>query len=291
MRFFVIYFSTHPMSTSQSIPNIQALVQACNELHISYSFYDSNHNFVGLNVKKPSYFANASTPLNDESVSKICKDKEFTFKLVGTIVRMPKTLGFVNPLCDPQYQKYVQYDSYAAIASKIEKEFTYPLIIKMNSGSRGANIYKCHNKQDVLKALAIIYNKQSFQYDYIALAQEYISIAREFRVIIFNKKVVLVYEKDFSKAQFVGNISPFHQENARALHITDSVLVTKLQNFIDPLFSRLDVMFAGLDIVLDKDGDCCMIELNSKPGFEYFVRDNGYSALVDVYKKIISYLK
>jgi glutathione synthase/RimK-type ligase-like ATP-grasp enzyme len=274
-----------------SIPNIHALCKACDDLQVEYSFYDLNHNFVGLHLHEPYYFANASTPLNDESVSKICKDKEFTFKLVGSQVRMPKTMGFVNPDCDAQYQKYVVYHSYEEIISKIEDEFTYPLIMKMNSGSRGANVFKCKNRNDGMNALAAIYNKQSFHYDYIALAQEYISIAQEFRVIIFNKEIVLVYEKDFSDAHYIDNISPFHQENAHAILVSDAEIITKLQKFIQPLFATLPVVFAGLDIVIDEKGMFSMIELNSKPGFDYFVRDNGYPELVAVYKKIVNYLK
>ena len=279
------------MSHIQPIANIRCLTKACQELGVPYSYHDKNHNFIEIDIGRPYYFANGATPLNDEAVSKICHDKEFTHQLLQSTIRMPATAGFIDPECDPRYQHYVKQHSYPEIISEIKKEFSFPIIVKMNSGSFGVNVFRCENEDETLSAIKTIYNKASSHYDYIALAQKHVSIKREFRVIILDQKIILVYEKDFSGAHFTGNLSPFYQENSRAVLISDSKLIKKLQKFIMPLFTRLNVRFAGLDIVIDEKNDIYLLELNSRPGFEYFVRDNGEELLVPVYKKIITSLQ
>jgi glutathione synthase/RimK-type ligase-like ATP-grasp enzyme len=276
------------MNISTSIPNIRCLVRACEELDIPYTYHDENHNFVGLtNAGKNIYFANATTPFNDESVARICKDKEFTYRLLKNKVLMPQTTGFLDPECQEKYRKYLKYFSYSEITQEIFRVYSLPLIIKKNAGAQGANVFLCTSEKDVSFALTTIYNKHSYLYDYIALAQQYIPIKKEYRVVMFNQKIVLMYEKDASQATCTGNISPLHQENSRAVLVKDTLLINRINNFLKPLFATLDLRFTGLDIILDDQNSLWLLEMNSRPGFEHFIQDNGDENLIMMYRDIL----
>ncbi len=282
------------MKKFQPILNTACLVQACKELGIAHTFYDNHHNLVGVHLDREYFFANGSTPFNDEAVGKICKDKEFTYRILNSTIRMPRTAGFIDPKYDPGYEGYVNLDTQEHIVSEIEEKFSYPLIIKMNSGSRGIQVFKCQDRSAVARSLSAIFNKASQYYDYVAIAQEYIRIKHEYRVIILNNKIVLAYEKDFSQATCGDNISPLHQDNSRAILISGAPytkLLGRISQFIAPLFQKISIGFAGLDIVTNTDNEMYRLEINSKPGFEYFVRDNGIKELVKVYRKMLKGLK
>jgi glutathione synthase/RimK-type ligase-like ATP-grasp enzyme len=276
---------------SENIPNIRCLAMACDQLNIPYQYYDKNHNFIAITLDQIYYFANASTPLNSHSIAKICKDKQFTYQVIQDVVRMPRTSGFLNPDCDPKFHKYLTHFSIEEITKAITESFLLPVIIKKNAGSQGVNVFLCNTPQEIHLSLTKIYDKNSYLFDYIALAQQHVNIAHEFRVIIYNKQILLTYEKDISQALFVGNLSPLHFENSKAVLLTDQVMIKRLQDFIQPIFSKIAINFAGLDIVLDKDNNMWLLELNSSPGFEHFVKDNSDEPLISMYQKILLDLK
>jgi len=267
-------------------------MEACKRLDVKYETFDDNHNFIRVNLDKPYLFLNFSTPFNNDSVVKLCVDKEFTYRLLKEKVHMPRTAAFFDPHYEKEdFQKYKEQKDEEAIADCIVKDFNLPVIVKMNQGSFGTNVFLCRDRAEVLQSLKTIYNKKSSDYDYMALAQEYIDSKKEYRAIIFQGEVILLYEKNFSQAVFTGNLSPLHQENARAELIEDQKLIERISDFIRPMFEMADIEFAGLDILIDKNDDIFLLEINSKPGFSYFVRDNGEEPLVEMYEKLLVYLK
>lgn len=279
------------MNKIHPIPNTASLVEACKNLGIPFSFYDDNHNLIGVALDREYFFANASTPFNDESVSKISKDKEFTYRVLRGIIEMPKTLGFLDPHCDPEYASYVKYPSHKDIVNEIEKNFSYPVIVKKNSGAQGNYVFKCKDRAEATCAVKTIFTKKARSYDYVALAQECLHIAHEYRVVVFQNEIVLVYEKDFSKATITDNISPLHQTNSKAVLIQDKNILEELSAFIAPLSHKIHLGFVGLDIIVDKHGALWLLEINTKLGFRYFVKDNGTAPLVNIYEKMLLFLR
>jgi glutathione synthase/RimK-type ligase-like ATP-grasp enzyme len=270
-----------------AIANTRCLKEAARRLNIPVTTHDDNGNFISLELDKPYYFANATTPFNGGVEAKICKDKEFAYKLLKNSVKMPRTIGFVNPDCEEQYKKYLKFFSHDEIVDEILKQFKLPVIVKMNAGSLGANVFKCQSREEILRALEAIFNINSSTFDYVALAQEYIDIKEEFRVVIYNREVVLAYKKDISEAAFTGNLSPLHHENAKAIIINDQKLIDRFSKLIQLVFSKLDIMFAGLDIIIDTKGEMYLLELNAQPGFNHLVQDNGDEPLIAMYTKIL----
>ncbi len=279
------------VSKKTTTTNTLALQTACERLGIPYQVYDIHGNFIGVKTDRIHYFANCSTPFNDGGTERVCRDKGFSYELLKDTVRMPRTKAYVDPNpINKEFDKYVDNSEHNAITDDILKSFSFPIIIKMNSGSEGKNVYLCKTHKDVHTALTAIYSKQSTSYDYIALAQECVYREREYRVIVLQGKVILAYEKDFSNGVFVGNLSPLHYENAKAIHITDSVRIDSFQAFINPLQAILPLGFMGLDLLQDNEGQLWLIELNTQPAFNYFVRDNSDAVLIDMYATILKTL-
>lgn len=280
------------MSELQSYPNTRCVRRACDALGIPYRVHDAYGNFVALDLDPVRYFVNASTPFNNSAVDKICKDKEFSWKLLKDVVRTPRTKGYFDPYPqDSQYAGYVVEESYEAIADSMVQEFSLPVIVKMNSGLKGKNVYLCRDAAAVLTAITTIFNHELPSSDYVALAQEYIPPKREYRAVVFRGKLVLLYEKDISSATFNGNLSPLHYENARAVLVDDVTVRSRVEEAIAGIFPVLDLEFGGIDLIEDEAGSLHVIELNTHPGFTFFVKDNGDEPLVAMYERILRELR
>ncbi|MEG4323329.1 MULTISPECIES: YheC/YheD family protein [unclassified Microcoleus] len=271
--------------------NISLVLEACQELNISYEIIAPNQNLVRIKLNgQYYYFVNFSMPFNNEQIVHIFKDKEYTYQLLKDKIKTPKTLGFLSPFCEEKYHKYLEFKDCAEIAAEVGKTFSLPVIVKRNRGSAGNNVLLCETHEQVLGAIEIVFDVNSKNYDYVCLAQEYIDIRHEYRAVFFDRKLVLLYEKDKSDAKFAGNLSPLHWDGAKAKHITDSEIISEIENFVRPVFEEIQINYAGFDIALDTNGEYWLIEINSSPNYDIFVRDNDRQIAVTMFKDILDSL-
>lgn len=270
----------------------KCLIEACKRLDILYSFVAGDENFLQVNLGGHRYyFPGASTPFNNGATSKICRDKEFSYKLLKDAIAMPKSMGFVDPEGPEGYRGYARVSSTEGIIENICAEFKFPVIVKRNSGSQGQHVFLCKNRDEVKAAVQVVFEKDekdSKGYDHVVLAQEYIVAKKEYRAVVFEKNILLLYEKDISGAVFTGNLSPLHWENSKAIRIIDEKTIGRMQAFTAPIYPLLDLRYGGLDIIEDASGNLSLVELNSRPGFGRFAKDNGSEPLVQMYVKILS---
>ncbi|MEH2373886.1 YheC/YheD family protein, partial [Nostoc sp.] len=105
--------------------------------------------------------------------------------------------------------------------------------------------------------------------------------------VFLNKELVLLYEKDITNAKFAGNLSPLHWDGAKAKYINDPQILSEIANFAKPIFEELDIDYGGLDIVLDRDNQYCLIEINSHPNYSIFTRDNGEEPVLKIFEKML----
>jgi glutathione synthase/RimK-type ligase-like ATP-grasp enzyme len=270
---------------------MNCVVQACENLKIPYTFLDENQNLVRVDFKKPYYFINFTSPFGRHDIVRICRDKEFTYRIVKDVIRTPQTTGYLDPLCREDHRKYAKFKTNAEIAEAIQGEYSLPVIVKRNQGTRGRNVFLCRTPAEIPAALEQIFNPNTKMYDYVAIAQEYVPIYREFRVILFYGEILLIYQKKTEGATFTGNLSPLHWENSRAEMITEPSLIQNIHDFVTPLNNVLELQFSGLDVVQDHAGNWWLIEINSQPDFELFIRDNGEAPVIEIYKKMLTRLK
>lgn len=277
------------LDNSSAIINLQVLTRVCKELGLPFEIKDDFGNFIEIKKgNKSFYFVYCNTPFNNESSSFISRDKEFSYRIFGKDLNMPKTKAYLNPEANDQYDIYKKYKNQNQIIEDIEENFSYPMIVKMNSGSRGNNTFLCHNENEIKIALRNIFNPNSKDYDYVANVQEYINIKKEYRVIWFEKKIVFVYEKVVNGQK--KNISPLHNDDAKAILIREEGILTEIENFLSKSKSLSDFDYLGIDLVIDADGQMKLLEINSHPGFSYFVRDNGEEEIKKMYKKMLEIL-
>jgi glutathione synthase/RimK-type ligase-like ATP-grasp enzyme len=264
------------------------LEEAAKRLGLSFEFFDTHRNLVRVGTKPPLLFSGTITPFNSEMTAKICRDKEYAYFLLRNKIAMPHSRGFLDPGCDEEYSHYLQFHSVDVIVTEILREFSLPVIIKKNAGARGRNVFLAKEKDEVAAALQKIFNRDSADYDYIALAQEYLNISHEYRVVVHSGEVLLAYEKDKTGAKFNGNLSPLHWEDAKAVPVDDLKSLERFRTFAAPIYENIDLRFGGLDIAEDAEGRLHLLELNTKPGFSIFIRDNGPERVVGMYEKVLS---
>ena len=273
------------------LTNISLVLEACRELNIPYEILHPSQNLIRIRHGGEDYFfVNYMTAFDSGSLAQIFKDKEYTYQLLKAHINTPKTLSFVSPHCEDKYQKYLSFPDIESIVLEVNKNFAFPVIIKRNRGSGGNNVFLCESGEQIKAALEIIFNVNSKDYDYVALAQEYIEITREYRAIFCKEKLVLLYEKDKSQAEFAGNLSPLHWEGAKAQHITNSRVIAEIEDFVMPVFAEMAIDYAGFDIALDTKGAYWLIEINSSPNYDIFVRDNDRQIVVTMFKSILESL-
>ncbi|MHC5775438.1 ATP-grasp domain-containing protein [Nostoc sp.] len=270
------------------LDNVSLLLQACENLNISYEIIHPAENLVKIKLNsKPHYFCNFSTPLINQAVAHLIRDKEYTYHILKEKVKLPRTVGFLSPFCDIQYKIYLKFPTIQDIVLEIKENFETPVIVKRNSGSSGHNVFLCQNQDEIETALKEIFNINFKKYDYVALAQEFIHIKSEYRAVFLNKELVLLYEKDITDAKFEGNLSPLHWNGAKAKYINNPQILSEIANFAKPVFEELDLDYGGLDIVLDRDNQYWLIEINSHPNFSIFTRDNGKEYALKLFEKIL----
>jgi len=273
------------------LTNIEILLAACEELNIPYEILHHSQNLIRIKHRGENYyFGNYMMPFNSASIAQIFKDKEYTYQVLNGKINTPRTLGFVSPHCQEKYKKYLTFPDIESILLEVNKNFALPVILKKNRGAGGNNVFLCETREQIKEALEIIFNVNSKDYDYVALAQEYIEIAHEYRAVFCKDKLVLLYEKDKSQAKFAGNLSPLHWEGAKAKHIINPNLMSEIEDFVKPVFAEMAINYAGFDIALDKKGQYWLIEINSTPNYDIFMRDNDRQIVVTMFKGILDSL-
>ena len=180
----------------KSTQNIQitAIAQALVNLNLPYTYHDQHKNLLSVYLNNELvFFTQAVTPFNNQTISRICDDKDFTYRLLKNKIRMPKTLSFFDPQALKKYNAYKKQLTVKEIVSDILTQFDLPVIIKKNTGKQGQNVFLCSDPKAIELALQKIFNRRSVKYDYLALAQTYIKKSKEYRVIFFNQQLLLAY--------------------------------------------------------------------------------------------------
>ena len=239
----------------------------------------------------PFVFVNWTTPLNPQSIMKLCQDKDYFYSFYKDVIHMPQTISFLNPYSDEKYARYLDSATIFGVIEQVEALFSYPLIVKKNRGSWGTNVFKAANRRSLEKGLLDVFNMNSATFDFVGLIQEFIDIEVEYRAIFLNGEYQFAYEKSIDNADFTGNLSPLHWEGSKAALVGDTAVKDALINFCMPMFAKLMVPFCGLDVAQDKQGKLWLIEANSSPGFDHIIKHEGDKIAVQLYETILRQLE
>jgi glutathione synthase/RimK-type ligase-like ATP-grasp enzyme len=119
------------------------------------------------------------------------------------------------------------------------------------------------------------------EYDQVALAQSYIPPKAVYRVVVFDSKVEFAYVKPHHRIEFGGNKEP--------KLITKKLLLGKLNRVVKSLAKVYPLLYAGVDVIEDKDGKLWVIEVNGSPVYSSFIKTYGKKPVADLFCRIIEY--
>lgn len=268
----------------------QLVAAACKKAGLAWTPVSGDGVVIKIHLpKKDHLVVNFNLGLIDSSVSYICKDKAYQIELLNQVVNFPRTKSYLDPFS--KYGFLAGFDNLEAIAEDILENFTLPMIVKMNQGSEGQGVYLCQSKIEVKQAVEKILGHQNWEYDYVLLAQEYIKPRAEYRAIVYKEQVEILYLKDNAQATFTGNLSPLHFSGAQAVEATDQKIKSQVAAFLGPIFRKIELQYAGFDLIVDESDQLWLIEINSAPGFAHYLASNPEEKMIQLWSKIFTDLK
>ncbi len=202
--------------------------------------------------------------LNSSQSMEISKDKLSTLQLLSTKnIPVPKTMLARFP-----------FD-----ISMVEKEFSYPIIVKTVVGSRGMGVFCVENRnklKDLINLLEISKDPKTN-----LILQEFISTSRgkDIRVIIIGGRAIGAMLRKSSDGSFKANYSSGGLVENYEINPTIEWLAVESAKIVG-----LDI--AGVDILFDKYS-YKVCEINSYPGFEGFEKATKINLQEEIFKYII----
>lgn len=215
-----------------------------------------SHDFV-IYLDKDIYLARmlekaGSRLFNKADFIKLCDDKMLTNIACASLgIRMPKT--FSSPLIYNRYLKESNYD----FLTNVGNELGYPYIFKRVYGSLGEGVHLVNSLQEA-KELYAMYFKEPLQF------QENISssFGKSMRVIVIDQEVVgsfIRYNTNDFRSNFGDTASSKKNENYPEFFKVAEILGKKL-----------NIEYAGIDFLFDKEDKPVLCEINSNAFFEEF---------------------
>jgi len=191
------------------------------------------------------------------------KDKLYTQQVLGeSNLPVPKTLLVKHPI-------NVEF---------VENNIGYPSIIKTLSGSFGAGVFLCENRNQLQQLLKMA---EITKPSYNIIIQEFIkeSHGKDLRVLVVNGKVVGCMMRQSVDDDFRANIT--RGGEGIPYQIDDDI------EWLGGESARLlNLDIAGVDLLFDKEG-YRICEVNSSPGFEGMDK----YCKTNVAEQIVTYVK
>ena len=221
-------------------------------------FFDKDVNLAKL-LEKAGYRC-----VNNSFVIETCDDKSKTYLALKDNFLMPKTI--LAPFC----YDGVKYSSYEFL-EEMGEELGYPLIVKENKGSFGAQVYKVNDINE-LENLVKGFNHCQF------LLQEFVetSVGKDLRVYVVGGKAV-AYAQRYNENDFRSNIN-FGGSMVKV------EIESKYTACAEEVAKALGADFCGIDLLFGND-DPLVCEVNSNAQFNALSETTG----VNVAKEIVKY--
>ena len=198
---------------------------------------------------------------------------ETALKLAAAGLPIPDTIP--APTCFPGCRRN------PASAEQAARLLGWPLVIKENKGSFGAQVYLANNKDEAAKILAHIG-------EHDCLFQRFIrdSAGKDLRVTVVGGKAICAMERQSaSKQEFRSNIGAGGTASARAMSPLEEKLAVDAAN-------ALGLDFAGVDILLGKDeNERYICEVNSNPQLQSTIDTCGINPATNIMWHIRSQIK
>ncbi|MCR4879853.1 MAG: RimK family alpha-L-glutamate ligase [Bacilli bacterium] len=194
---------------------------------------------------------------NKADFIKLCDDKVLTYiRCANEGIRMIETIA--GPLVYVDELEPRHYD----FLDKVIDKLGLPLVVKKVYGSLGEGVYIAKNKENLKAIYKDIYRNP-------LLFQKYISTSkgRSIRVLIIDHKIVGAFER-YNPSDFRSNFG----DTASSREIKND---EKIFNFAMNIVQKLDISYAGIDLLYDEGNEPILCEINSNAFFEEFEKITG----------------
>jgi len=161
----------------------------------------------------------------------------------------------------------------------VDREFTYPLIVKTVSGVAGKGVFLCENRAQFVDLTNLMEISRDSKVNVII--QEFISSSRgkDIRVYVVGGRPIAAMLRTAREGNFKANYSAGGDVAPFQLNPQVEWLAVESARLIN-----LDI--AGVDILFDGEG-YKICEVNSSPGFEGFEKATG----LNVPREVFNYLR
>jgi glutathione synthase/RimK-type ligase-like ATP-grasp enzyme len=271
----------------EKITSTKLIIKACDELGLKYSYGSKDKVVITIHYLNFNHLIiNFNLGLITGSLAHLCLDKAYQVEFFKDQINIPKTNSYLDP--QGKYSSMGKHNHVKNILKNIKEKFSFPIIIKKNKGSEGEGVFLSHNDNQLINAVRNTFDHKNKDYDYVLIAQQYIRPKAEYRAVFYKQKLEILYRKNNDKSTFTGNLSPLHFEGSTAVDITDKEKIKKITNFIKPIFKKINLEYAGFDIIEDKNKKLWLIEINSAPAYVHYLENNSDDKVIKLFKKILS---
>ncbi|MFH1409445.1 MAG: RimK family alpha-L-glutamate ligase [Nanoarchaeota archaeon] len=185
--------------------------------------------------------------LNTALAIDLAKDKLATVQmLAASNIPIPKTMLAKFPLN----------------LELVEKEFSYPIVLKTVSGSQGKGVFLCEKRSKLKDIMDLMETSMDAKVNVIL--QEFVagSKGKDIRVIVIGGRPIGAMLRQAKKGSFKANVSNGAKASPFPLNPSIEWLSTESARIIG-------LEIAGVDLLMS-DGQYFVSEVNSSPGFEGF---------------------
>ena len=193
---------------------------------------------------------------NKADFIKMCDDKMLTFIYCSNVgIRMPDT--YAGPLVYTSIQ-----EPHLEFLQTVIDKLGFPMVVKKVYGSLGEGVFLVNNKEELISLYKEICHNP-------ILFQRYVSSSKgkSIRVIVIDGKVFGAFSRknggDF-RSNFGTTAGSEKIENPE-----------KYLAFAQKIAEKLQIEYAGIDLLDDENGDLVMCEINSNAFFEEFEKTTG----------------
>ena len=193
---------------------------------------------------------------NKADFIKLCDDKMLTFiKCADMGIKMPDT--FAGPLVYSSIQ-----EPHLEFLDEIIAKLGFPMVVKKVYGSLGEGVFLVQNKDELISLYKEICHSP-------VLFQRYVSSSkgRSIRVIVIDGKVFGAFIRK-NGGDFRSNFGT--TAGSEKLENPDKYI-----SFAAKIAEKLQIEYAGIDLLDDDNGDIVMCEINSNAFFEEFEKTTG----------------
>ena len=203
---------------------------------------------------------------NKPDFIKLCDDKMLTFiACANKGIKMPKIIAGSLVYADLD-------DDNLKFLDKVVDEIGLPMVVKRVYGSLGEGVYLVKTKEELVELYKKIFRSP-------VIFQEYVesSYGKSIRVLVISGKVFGSFIRKNS-----GDFRSNFGNTAGSKKLENS---TKYEGFAQEIADKLQIEYAGIDLLVYEDDNPILCEINSNAFFEEFEKVTGLnvaSAVADM---------